>query len=135
MDWLEIILRLGVATGVGMLIGIERELRHKPAGLRTHMLVSLGAATAMVVAVQLDGNASRVAQGLVTGIGFIGAGAVLRFGRHIEGVTTASSIWACTIMGLAAGSGFYKVTVVTLALALLILVGCLLFERALLRRE
>ncbi len=81
MDWLEIILRLSVATGAGMLTGIERELRHKPAGLRTHMLVSLGAATAMVVAVQLDGNASRVAQGLVTGIGFIGAGAILQFRR------------------------------------------------------
>ncbi len=135
MDWLEIILRLGVATGAGMLIGSERELRHKPAGLRTHMLVSLGAATAMVVAVQLDGNASRVAQGLVTGIGFIGAGAILHSGRQIEGVTTAASIWACTIMGLAAGSGFHKVTVATLALALLILVGCLLLERALLRRE
>lgn len=68
MDWLEVILRLGVATVAGMVVGIERELRHKPAGLRTHMLVCLGAAAAMLIALALDANASRVVQGVVTGM-------------------------------------------------------------------
>ncbi len=131
MDWLEISLRLGLATGAGMLIGIDREWHHKPAGLRTHMLVSLGAAAVMLLALQLDANASRVVQGVVTGIGFIGAGAILHSTRHIEGVTTAASIWTCTMIGLAAGAGFYKIVAVTLALTLFILAGCLLLERAL----
>lgn len=131
MDWLEILVRLGLATGAGMLIGIDREWHQKPAGLRTHMLVSLGAAAVMLVALQLDANASRVVQGVVTGIGFIGAGAILHSTRHVEGVTTAASIWTCTMIGLAAGGGFYKIAAVTLGLTLFALAGCLLLERAL----
>lgn len=131
MDWLEIILRVGVATFAGAVIGFERELRHKAAGLRTHMLVALGAATIMIVALQMDDNASRVVQGVITGIGFIGAGAILHSQGRTEGVTTAASIWACTMMGMAAGSGYFKVTVVTLAFALFILAGCLAIERVL----
>jgi len=131
MDWLEIMLRVGVATLAGAVIGFERELRHKAAGLRTHMLVALGAAAIMIVAVQMDENASRVVQGVVTGIGFIGAGAILHSQGRTEGVTTAASIWACTMMGVAAGSGYFKVTVVTLAFALLILAGCLVIDRSL----
>jgi putative Mg2+ transporter-C (MgtC) family protein len=92
MEWGEIALRLGAATAAGMLIGIDRELRHRAAGLKTHMLVSIGAASVMLVALQLDPNATRVVQGVVTGIGFIGAGAILHSGKHIEGVTTAASI-------------------------------------------
>src|SRR5690242_13416053 len=102
MDWLEIILRLGAATGAGMVVGIERELRHRPAGLRTHMLVSLGAATVISIATEMDANASRVVQGVVTGIGFIGGGAILHSEGRTEGVTTAASIWVCTMIGVAA---------------------------------
>ena len=131
MDWLEIILRVGVAIFAGAVVGFERELKHKAAGLRTHMLVALGSATIMIVAVQMDENASRVVQGVVTGIGFIGAGAILHSQGRTEGVTTAASIWACTMMGMAAGSGFFKVTIVTLAFALFILAGCLVIERRL----
>ena len=131
MDWLEILVRLGLATGAGMLIGIDREWHQKPAGLRTHMLVSVGAAAVMPVALQLDANASRVVQGVVTGIGFIGAGAILHSTRHVEGVTTAASIWTCTMIGLAAGGGFYKILAVTLGLTLFTLAGCLFLERAL----
>ena len=135
MDWLEVALRLGLATAAGTLVGIERELRHKPAGLRTHMLVCLGAAAAMLIALELDANASRVVQGVVTGIGFIGAGAVLHSAKHVEGITTAASIWTCTMIGPAAGGGFYKIAAVTLVLALFILAGCLLLERALGARQ
>jgi putative Mg2+ transporter-C (MgtC) family protein len=107
-----------------MLIGIDRELRHKPAGLRTHMLVSLGAATVMLIAMQLNNNASPIVQGVVTGIGFIGAGAILHSGRHTEGVTTAASVWNCTMIGLAAGTGYYKVMIVGTVLTVLILTVC-----------
>jgi len=131
MDWGEIALRLGVATAAGMAIGIERELRHRAAGLRTHMLVSLGAAAAMCVALQMDANASRVVQGVVTGIGFIGGGTILHSQGRTEGITTAASIWVCTMLGLAAGGGYFKVTVITLVLAIFILAGCLLAEQLL----
>ncbi|HWI27497.1 MAG TPA: MgtC/SapB family protein [Stellaceae bacterium] len=131
MTWLDIAIRLGVAAGAGMAIGIERELRHKVAGLRTHMLVAIGTASIMIVALQMDQNASRVVQGIVTGIGFIGAGTILRDEGHIEGVTTAAGIWACTMIGVAAGNGYYKVTVIALFFVLFTLVGCVLIERLL----
>lgn len=136
MDWGEIILRLGLATLAGMLIGIDRELRQKAAGMRTHMLVSLGAACIMLVTFQIDAtaNATRVVQGIVTGIGFIGAGAILHSGRHTEGVTTAASIWACTMVGVAAGSGLYKIMVAATVLAIFVLSVCGYIEIALRRR-
>lgn len=131
MTWLDIAIRLGVAAGAGMAIGLERELRHKVAGLRTHMLVAIGTASIMIVALQMDQNASRVVQGIVTGIGFIGAGTILQGEGHIEGVTTAAGIWACTMIGVAAGSGYFKVTVLTLFFVLFTLAGALLIERLL----
>jgi putative Mg2+ transporter-C (MgtC) family protein len=130
MSWGEIALRLGVAVLAGLAMGLDREWMQKPAGLRTHMLVALGAAAAMVVAVELDKNVSRVAQGVITGIGFIGAGAILHLPRHVEGVTTAASIWTCTMIGLAAGSGFYAVTIITTALAVAVLAGFRFLEGA-----
>jgi putative Mg2+ transporter-C (MgtC) family protein len=135
MDWGEITLRLGLATLAGLVIGIDRELRHKAAGMRTHMLVSLGAASIMLVSFQIDatGNATRVVQGIVTGIGFIGAGAILHSGRHTEGVTTAASIWACTMVGVAAGSGLYKIMVASAVLAIFTLSVCGHLETALRR--
>jgi putative Mg2+ transporter-C (MgtC) family protein len=133
MDWGEIAWRLGMATIGGMLIGVNRELSHRAAGLRTHMLVSLGAAAIMLVALQMDTNGSRVVQGVVTGIGFIGAGAIVHSGRHIEGVTTAASIWTCTMVGVAAGTGYYKVMIATCFLAVFILTVCRWLEPALRR--
>ncbi len=128
MDWGEIALRLGMATIGGMAIGVDRELRHRAAGLRTHMLVALGSAAIVLVALQLDPNSTRVVQGVVTGIGFIGAGAIVHSGRHTEGVTTAASIWTCTMVGVASGSGHYKVMIATTILAIFILVVCVRIE-------
>jgi putative Mg2+ transporter-C (MgtC) family protein len=106
LDWFDLVTRLLFATSAGMVIGLDREWRSKLAGIRTHMLVSLGSAVAMIVAVQMD-NPSNVVQGIVTGIGFIGTGAILHHSRHVEGVTTAASAWVCGMIGIAAGAAHY----------------------------
>jgi putative Mg2+ transporter-C (MgtC) family protein len=103
-------IRLLIAMGCGAIIGVQREHRGKPAGLRTHMLVSLGAALLIIAPVEFGMNAdgvSRVIQGLVTGIGFLGAGAIikLREQREVEGLTTAAGIWVTAAIGLAVGLG------------------------------
>lgn len=131
MSWLEIALRIGLATGAGMVIGLERELRHRAAGLRTHALVALGTAAITIVAMQMDQNSSRVVQGVVTGIGFIGAGSILHSEGRIEGVTTAASIWTCTMIGVAAGGGYFIVVAITLGLAVFVLACCRIIERLL----
>ena len=107
---LDIVFRLGLAMLAGMILGLNRWLHHKSAGVRTHSLVSLGAAVAMILVESHVGSDaqshSRVIQGLVTGIGFLGAGVIIRENsRHIHGLTTAASIWACAMLGAAAGAG------------------------------
>jgi len=133
-DWTELITRLLVATGAGMLIGLDREWLHKAAGLRTHMLVALGAAGSMILGLQIVNDPTRIIQGVLTGIGFTGAGAVLHHHKHPEGVTTAASVWACTVIGMAAGAGFYKLVVATGGLALFALVACTLIDAVVRRR-
>jgi putative Mg2+ transporter-C (MgtC) family protein len=105
---LDLALRLFSAVVGGAAIGLNRFLRHKAAGMRTHSLVALGAAIAtLVIGDSYDANAmSRVIQGLVTGVGFIGAGVIMRSSEsHIQGLTTAASIWTCSIIGIACGAG------------------------------
>lgn len=112
----EVIIRLVLAVVLGGLIGLERErlyvtFRTYSAGFRTHILVCVGAAVAMLVSEQLHfefkGDAARIAAQVVSGIGFLGAGAILREGSVIRGLTTAASLWVVACIGLAAGSGFY----------------------------
>ena len=99
-------LRLSVAAGLGAAIGLERELRAQPAGLRTHLLVSLGAALFTVVGATVPGtDPGRVAAQVVAGIGFLGAGAILRQGLDVHGLTTAASLWITAAIGLACGFG------------------------------
>ena len=122
----QAVARLVAAAALGSVVGWQREHWHKPAGVRTHMLVALGAA-AFVVAAERAGldnaSVSRVVQGLIAGVGFIGAGAILRTdARHIEGLTTAASVWAAAAIGTAAGLGSGWTAVVTTVLAVLILV-------------
>lgn len=129
----DIPLRLLLATVVGALIGLNREMRHKPAGLRTHALVALGAAVATVLVVgtqeasapgHIDAM-SRVIQGIITGIGFLGAGVILRTenSRVVHGLTTAASIWLAACLGSASGAGAWLVTGSALALVMLILIA------------
>lgn len=121
----ETALRLGAALLVGGLLGLNRELHGKPAGFRTHALVSLGAAVATIVALKspdgsllVDQNAiGRVVQGILTGIGFLGAGVILRDpSGHVTGLTTAATIWICAVLGLVCGLGYWHILVITIGL-------------------
>lgn len=124
---LDLIARLGLAMFAGTVLGLNRWLHHKSAGIRTHSLVALGAAVAMLMIdshVGTDAQAhSRVLQGLVTGIGFLGAGVIIRdnSSRRIHGLTTAASLWACALLGAAFGAGQMTLGLVALALILLTL--------------
>jgi len=118
-------LRLLLSAVLGGVIGFEREREKKPAGLRTHILICLGACLFTVVSIYgFGGDIARVAAGVVTGIGFIGAGAIIRGGREgiIAGLTTAATIWSVAGIGLAAGAGLYLVAVVATLLILLVLI-------------
>ena len=118
-------LRLLLSAVLGGVIGFERERAKKAAGLRTHILICLGACLFTVVSIYgFGGDIARVAAGVVTGIGFIGAGAIIRGGREgiIAGLTTAATIWSVAGIGLAAGAGLYLVAVVATLLILLVLI-------------
>lgn len=124
---LELTLRLGGATLFGAVLGLNRGLRQKPAGMRTHALVALGSAFAAWMAITMSGGdptaVSRVMQGAITGIGFIGAGVIMHHedeGR-VAGLTTAASVWMATILGLGCGAGLFLDTAIALVLALLVL--------------
>jgi putative Mg2+ transporter-C (MgtC) family protein len=122
-EW-ELVARLILAALLGFLIGLEREFRGQAAGERTHALVALGAAAFAMISSRAfpGGDTARVAAGVVTGIGFLGAGMILkREGERIEGLTTAAGVWAVGAMGLAIGSGMYLLGIVTAVLVGLIL--------------
>jgi putative Mg2+ transporter-C (MgtC) family protein len=136
MSWSEISLRVFIALISGCVLGMEREIHHKPAGLRTHILVSLGSALFVLSSVHIFSSypalgtfdPSRVAAGVVTGIGFLGAGAIMQTKHHIKGLTTAASIWVCSSLGIASGIGAYKVVVIGLAAAIIVLATFYRFE-------
>lgn len=118
MGILDILLRLVCALVVGIVIGTEREFTNRPAGLRTHMLVALGASVVMVIGQLIflqyrhfgaTPDPARMAAQVITGVGFLGAGTILREGSNVKGLTTAASLWATACLGLAAGAGYYLV--------------------------
>ena len=127
----EIALRLSAALVLGGALGLKRELHGEPAGLRTHGLVSLGAAVATIVSLgfpgdtrSIDPNAvSRVLQGILTGIGFLGAGVILRDPTgHVTGLTTAATIWICAGLGVASGLGYWSVLGIATGLTAIVLI-------------
>lgn len=127
-------LRLLVASVLGAAIGYERERRGKDAGLRTHILVSLGAAIFVLVAATSNmetADVSRVMQGVVAGIGFLGAGAILKQedDQHVKGLTTAASIWVAAAVGMAAGYGREATAVASTLIALFVLAIVARFEK------
>jgi putative Mg2+ transporter-C (MgtC) family protein len=111
---LDMLAKLGLATLLGGLIGLEREMHSQPAGLRTHMVVCLGSCLVMLVSIymwKLDpakADPGRIAAQVVTGIGFLGAGAIMRFGMSVKGLTTAACLWTAAAIGLAVGAGYWK---------------------------
>ena len=131
-DELEIVARLVLAAAVGGFVGLERELRGYPAGIRTLALVAIGATLFTEISQLLDGN-DRVAAQIVTGIGFIGAGLIFREGYSVRGITTAATIWAVAAMGMAIGLELYIVAISGAVLLFVVLEARLLtrrFERA-----
>jgi putative Mg2+ transporter-C (MgtC) family protein len=121
---LDLVLRLVIAALLGGLVGFEREHADKPAGLRTLLLVCTGSALFTVASKFGFGegaDASRVAAGIVAGIGFLGAGTILRGKGEVIGITTAATIWAVAAVGLAVGAGLYLVAIVTTAIVLVAL--------------
>jgi putative Mg2+ transporter-C (MgtC) family protein len=123
---LDLAFRVFVALIIGLVLGFERELRGEPAGLRTTGLVAAGACLftgvgALVVGAKAD--PTRIASGIVTGIGFLGAGSILRQGEEIKGLTTAASIWIAAAIGMAVGFGYYTTAIVSSVLVLITLVG------------
>jgi len=124
--------RLCLAAVLGGLVGLERELHHQPAGLRTHMIVCLGACLIMLVSMHMgDLNAARsdpgrIAAQVVAGVGFLGAGAIMRSGLGVRGLTTAACLWTVAGIGLAVGSGFWKAASMT---TFLVLVATYVFQK------
>ena len=127
---LEITIRLILASLLGAAIGFEREIHAHPAGMRTHLLVALGSAAFSVLSIfffvspaapngSLPTDPSRIAAQIVSGIGFLGAGAILKYGTSVRGLTTAASLWATAAVGMAAGAGALLVAVVTTGLIVL----------------
>ena len=133
----EIILRLAVAVGLGLLIGLERVLVHKEAGMKTHALVSMGSALFIIISelVALKyGNIAgfdptRIASQVIVGIGFLGAGSIILQGNRLLGLTTASGLWVTAGIGMAAGFGFYSLAVIATVLVLFVLVMIYNFEK------
>ena len=127
----DLILRLGIAVLAGAVIGLNRDLRDRPAGVRTHALVGLGAATVVLVALELPGDpdragaVARAVQGVLTGIGFLGAGVIVhqRDRKTVRGLTTAATIWVTAALGLACGLGRWMLVGTGIVLGLTVLLG------------
>nr|WP_284701000.1 MgtC/SapB family protein [Rhodoplanes tepidamans] len=147
LDIAEVLLRLGAATLAGLVLGLNRGIRNKPVGMRTLALVSLGAATVAVGAMQVEGMTghpdatSRVVQGVIqgimTGISFIGAGVILHDSDagKVQGLTTAATVWMSAALGIACGLGGWQTAVVAIAIALFVLVVIHWIERLTGREE
>jgi putative Mg2+ transporter-C (MgtC) family protein len=130
LHFAEILLRVVLAGVLGGAIGFEREIREREAGLRTHLLVAVGAALFTLVSAYgwhdfhfssgrgITYDPTRIAAQIVTGIGFLGAGAIIRQGLSVRGLTTAASLWVVAAIGLAAGAGYYSAAVITTVVVL-----------------
>ncbi|QZT36354.1 MgtC/SapB family protein [Halosquirtibacter xylanolyticus] len=135
----DMALRVTISMLMGLSIGIEREANRQPAGLRTHTLICVGATLIMLVSIYIpqmyhkiyDLDPTRIAAQVVTGIGFVGAGAIIKMGTNIRGLTTAATIWSTGAIGLAIGAGMYEIAWITTAIILFVLILFNIAERKL----
>jgi putative Mg2+ transporter-C (MgtC) family protein len=139
MDDVELIKRLCLSALLGSVLGLEREWRGKSAGLRTNILIAMGSTLFTMMSIDVStgsgGDSTRIASGIVTGIGFIGAGAIMRTGAGIKGLTTAAMIWVNAAIGVAVGGGEHRVAVIATVVTLVVLVLLDPVERVLARRR
>lgn len=127
----QIIVRLLLAAGIGGLLGAEREMRRKSAGFRTNILIALGSCLFTIIGMSFaSGDPSRVTAQIVTGIGFLGAGAILHSGDTVHGMTTAATIWVNAALGAAAGLGEYRLVLIAGAFTLAVLLILAPLERS-----
>ncbi len=141
--WWEAILSLALAAVGGMIVGLERESRQKPAGLKTHALVAIGSASLALMTFALlpaaeqfnlgGADPIRLISGIAGGVGFLGAGAIIQSRGSVKGLTTAATIWVAAAIGVACGIGYYLLAVTTIALVLLILTAVRALEHIYLR--
>src|ERR1044072_7929729 len=141
ISWVEMLLRMGASVFLGAAIGYERERIGRAAGLRTHLLVSLASATFMLVSTQfvyyqhytkddlVAVDTSRIAASVVTGVGFLGGGAILRTGLSVQGLTTAAGLWLVGAIGLSAGAVMYAISLASTAMGFVALTTLRRFER------
>lgn len=137
MSIYEIIFKLTLACILGGVIGLERESLNRPAGLRTYTLVCVGSALAMIVSLDMyfayyhtvNADPGRIAAQVVSGIGFLGAGTIMREGATVRGLTTAAGLWVVACIGLAVGAGLYVPAIATTLLILFVLIYFIKFER------
>ncbi|OGI80522.1 hypothetical protein A3D43_02745 [Candidatus Nomurabacteria bacterium RIFCSPHIGHO2_02_FULL_41_52] len=133
----EIIIRLLIAGGLGLLIGGERLFVHKEAGMKTHALVSMGSALFVIISEMIaikyssigGFDPTRIASQIIVGIGFLGAGSIMLQGSRLKGLTTASGLWVTAGIGMAAGFGFFSLAVITMVLVLFVFVVVNKFEK------
>ncbi len=129
LEYGVIVLRLGIAILLGGIVGLEREYQNQPAGLRTHIILVLGSTLLTIISIDLQnmkpvligGDMMRLVAGIITGIGFLGGGAILRYGTNVKGLTTAASMWTMAIVGIAVGAGLYFPAIITTIIVLLVL--------------
>lgn len=132
------LVKLLAAVVVGGAIGFEREIRDKPAGFRTMILIAVGAALYTILSVRIAGergDPARVAAQIITGVGFLGAGSILRERKHVMGLTTAAAIWLVASLGMGAGIGAFDITLTALVLVLVVLFGFSKLERLIAQRR
>lgn len=138
----EIAIRLSCAMLVGLIIGVEREYTHRPAGMRTHILVALGACVVSMVGDMIFihyrelgavPDPARLSAQVITGVGFLGAGTIMKEGATVKGLTTAASLWAVACLGVASGFGYYTVTLLGMAFIMITLTLFEALQRRLIR--
>ena len=127
MIWPDDLLSIILATVLGAAVGLEREVSGKAAGLRTNLLICLGAAVFTIISRDMatgsEGSVTRIADQIVTGVGFLGAGAIIQDRGGVHGLTTAATIWLVSSIGMACGGRFYQLAIVSTLIAILVLMG------------
>jgi len=133
MHWTSDISAILLAVCCGAIIGFERQLKHKPAGLRTNILICLGAAVFTIISERMaaggQDSITRIAAQIVTGVGFLGAGAVIQDRGGIHGLTTAATIWMVASIGMACGAKLYSLAIITTVIAIVVLLGLVQVEK------
>ena len=134
MVWPGDVFGIVLAVVLGAAIGVEREFSGKAAGLRTNILICLGAAVFTIISKRMAGEneaLTRIAAGVVTGVGFLGAGAIIQDRGGVHGLTTAATIWFMACLGMACGAGLYELAVILTLIAIFVLIGLRLIHRTL----